>query len=184
MLRGQWRKREEEDGVEDISDDTEEVSNGHESDTTERQSLPTNHTTNHRHAKAKASIPETSRVSHEAGGSDLDDLATSMTSLSLVPGSVRFGRGGASRGFTHAPHHNTNVNLGGFRGGRGGRGRARGFQFSNAGIHATHEVTGENGMDVDRIQGPFRGRGYQRGRGAPIRGRGSSKERGRGRGGI
>lgn len=50
----------------------------------------------------------------DAGSNDLTNLAESLSSLSIVPNSIRFGRGGKSGGFIS-------------RGGRGrGRGRANG----------------------------------------------------------
>ena len=87
-----------------------------------------------------------SSLSH--GG--VDDLAQSMSSLSLVPPAIRFGRGGKGGGFMHPELHNPQVSRGNF----GPRGRGRARIAANVHPHTGHA----------------RGGGHSRGHGFPPRG--------------
>ncbi|KAK1233496.1 hypothetical protein PQX77_003351 [Marasmius sp. AFHP31] len=142
--------------VDDTSDD------GNESDATERQSAngyATKIKDNGAHSDA-----DDGHISDRDG--DTDKLAESMSSLSLVPGSIRFGRGSVKVGFSPA-HNGGHMNRGR---GRGGRGRARGFN-----PNADHSVPkGANsegpGMEIDSSATGYnnhRGRGAYRGRVGP-----------------
>lgn len=95
----------------------------------------------------------------------IDDLANSMTSLSIVPNSIRFGRGGKTGGFAD----------------KRGRGRGAAVAVAHPGPQAQRR---EADMDVDVIPvAPRGGRGgIIRGpRGlVPIRGRGRARGRARG----
>ncbi|KAF8141409.1 hypothetical protein EV363DRAFT_1139417, partial [Boletus edulis] len=71
-------------------------------------------------------------VDEEEGG--VDELARSMSSLSLVPPAIRFGRGGKSGGFMHPELHNPQV----LRGNFGPRGRGRGRIAANVHPHTGH----------------------------------------------
>jgi hypothetical protein len=64
----------------------------------------------------------------------VDDLAQSMSSLSLVPPAIRFGRGGKSGGFMHPELHNPQV----LRGNFGPRGRGRGRIAAHVHPHTGH----------------------------------------------
>ena len=88
---------------------------------------------------------------------DLTNLTESLNSLSLVPNSIRFGRGGKGGGFLPRGHGRTRD--GGSRGGKHGR--------------SERGTTGADVMEVDVVSdhGVLRGRG---------RGRGARRRRGRG----
>ncbi len=79
MIRGEWKKKEE------VDDDDNDIQS--DNGTAEEHE-----------------IEEPSHNVHVAEKSeDLDALADSMTSLSLVPDAIRFGRGGKGGGFPHPP---------------------------------------------------------------------------------
>lgn len=117
----------------------------------------------------------------QQSSAEVEKLAQSMTSLSLVPSSIRFGRGGKGGGFVHPELHNPQVARGNF-GPRGGRGRAR--------IAANVPLGGGHGARGGALDGGFRGRsrgparrvmpaGFVRGGFSRGRGRGSPSERGK-----
>ncbi|KAL0068391.1 hypothetical protein AAF712_004469 [Marasmius tenuissimus] len=142
--------------VDDTSDD------GNESDATERQSAngyATKIKDNGTHSDA-----DDGHISNRDG--DADKLAESMSSLSLVPGSIRFGRGSVKVGFS--PAHNGGHMIRGR--GRGGRGRARGF-IPNADHSVPKGANSEGpGMEIDSSATGYnnhRGRGAYRGRVGP-----------------
>ncbi|KAI6122628.1 hypothetical protein EDD16DRAFT_1570147 [Pisolithus croceorrhizus] len=87
----------------------------------------------------------------QQSSAEVEKLAQSMTSLSLVPSSIRFGRGGKGGGFVHPELHNPQVARGNF-GPRGGRGRAR--IASNV-----HSLGGGHGARGGALEGGFRARG-------------------------
>jgi hypothetical protein len=68
----------------------------------------------------------------------VDDLAQSMSSLSLVPPAIRFGRGGKGGGFMHPELHNPQVTRGNF----GPRGRGRARIAANVHPHTEHARRG------------------------------------------
>lgn len=93
----------------------------------------------------------------------VDDLAQSMSSLSLVPPAIRFGRGGKSGGFMHPELHNPQV----WRGNFGPRGRGRARIAASVHPHTGHGRGGEHprgfrgtGRGGD-IQGGSKGRGNE-----------------------
>lgn len=112
-----------------------------------------------------------SSLSH--GG--VDDLAQSMSSLSLVPPAIRFGRGGKGGGFMHPELHNPQVLRGNF--GRRGRGRAR--IAANVHPHTGHAGGGGTVPDAAAKRGGH-ARGSPRGtaRGGVIHVQGGVKGRG------
>ncbi|ESK85045.1 zinc finger protein [Moniliophthora roreri MCA 2997] len=201
MIRGQWKKRETgEEGADEepsTSESMDDTNDGNETDQTERQSATASRTSVTKQTRRKVNV--VSGASSEHGGTygddaDMDQLADSMTSLSLVPGSVRFGRGASKGGFLHqSPHQGTASNFnrgsGRARGGRGGRARGVGQRAHASGGHS-------EGMEVDPNhsssgRGRYRGKasipmgGVTSGRGGISSRRGaawSPRERGRGRG--
>jgi len=97
MLRGEWKERDEDDGVAEEDqmegdEDIVETAGGNPSylDTTHTGLQPQRS----KQQKAKAKSQSTDKMDDQ-----LDGLTSSMTSLSLVPPSIRFGRGGKSGGF-------------------------------------------------------------------------------------
>ncbi|KAK0214904.1 hypothetical protein IW262DRAFT_1278424 [Armillaria fumosa] len=135
MIRGEWKKKE---GPVDDDDNDIQSDNG---------------------TAEEIKIEEPSHDLHiEEKGEDLDALADSMTSLSLVPDSIRFGRGGKGGGFPHPhphPHSSDSTD---------GRTRSRG-RGGRRGQRATSHYGGQEGgaaMDVD--SGPSSAhRGFPRG---------------------
>jgi len=71
----------------------------------------------------------------------VDDLALSMSSLSLVPQAIQFGRGGKGGGFMHPERHNPQV----LRGSFGSRGRGRARIAANVHQHTGHGRGGGGG---------------------------------------
>ncbi|KAF8448806.1 hypothetical protein L210DRAFT_3640441 [Boletus edulis BED1] len=93
----------------------------------------------------------------------VDELARSMSSLSLVPPAIRFGRGGKSGGFMHPELHNPQV----LRGNFGPRGRGRGRIAANVHPHTGHGRGGGHSRGLARgtarigvahVQGGIKGR--------------------------
>ncbi|KAG6381785.1 hypothetical protein JVT61DRAFT_392 [Boletus reticuloceps] len=90
----------------------------------------------------------------------VDELARSMSSLSLVPPAIRFGRGGKSGGFMHPELHNPQV----LRGNFGPRGRGRGRIAANVHPHTGHGRGGGHLRGFPRgtaridVQGGIKGR--------------------------
>lgn len=74
----------------------------------------------------------------------VDDLAQSMSALSLVPPAIRFGRGGKSGGFMHPELHNPQV----LRGSFGPRGRGRARIAAHVYPHTGHTRGGETTSDA------------------------------------
>ncbi|KAH7910053.1 hypothetical protein BJ138DRAFT_1153788 [Hygrophoropsis aurantiaca] len=205
MIRGAWKPREssgedEEDDAEDAdTDDDDEESddemNGEQTpkvkhfepiDDGPRHAPST--TMNKQHQPR--SPPKVRDGSVPPASGDVDSLAQSMTSLSLVPPSIRFGRGGKNGGFVHPELHNPNVNgpttFPSF-GARGGRGRARiatavhppaGGHHSRGGVP---NAAGKGAVGGDPNAISYINRGVARG--IPQRGIGRGDTRGRGRGG-
>jgi hypothetical protein len=99
----------------------------------------------------------------QASYGGVDDLTQSMSSLSLVPPSIRFGRGGKSGGFMHPELHNPQV----LRGNFGPRGRGRGRIAANVyphtgrgrGGHPRGSPRGVARGGVIHVPGGARGRG-------------------------
>jgi hypothetical protein len=118
---------------------------------------------NHTKNKYNSSARNNSQQSAGSGGADIASLTQSLNALSLVPNSVRFGRGGKTKGFAAGDY-------------RGGRVLIKGN--SNYSANAGSEVARSIPMDVgqDELVGhggpPGRGRG-SRGRGSRARGRGN-----------
>ncbi|KAG6909362.1 hypothetical protein DXG01_000801 [Tephrocybe rancida] len=135
LIRGEWKAR----GTKSDDGDLEDEDNDNDND--DMDGRHADHNDAHGHDGYPRKIDSHSKVDDT-----LDGLADTMGSLSLVPPSIRFGRGGKKGGFLQtserAGFDGTNSN-GGFHGrgrGRGGRGRGRGSVPRH---HAT------SGMDVD-----------------------------------
>lgn len=79
----------------------------------------------------------------------VDDLAQSMSSLSLVPPAIRFGRGGKGGGFIHPEQHNPHV----LRGNFGPRGRGRARIAPNVHAHTGHARGGRIAPDAPAKRG-------------------------------
>lgn len=187
MIRGTWKPRDnqkeqkdsedddmalDEDDEEEDSDESEESSSGDEQNGEETPKI--------RNHQELEEIPRRGNGKVQATTDrDIDKLASSINSLSLVPPSIRFGRGGKNGGFVHPEMHNPQVskfNPHNF-GPRGGRGRARiaTTVHPRAGFHHAQTGAPNSSAEVD----------LQHGRGASVRGARSVRRggiRGRGRG--
>lgn len=174
MIRGKWKPREDAKGKGNTSGDQEEGemevdgdSEGsdeaeEEGDTSdyEGEATPRVSQLHDFDAGSPATTPRMAAMQsprQQQSTSEMDKLEQSMTSLSLVPDTIRFGRGGKSGGFMHPELHNPQVAR---RFGPRGRGRAR---------IAVGAQGGGRGSAPDGVRG--RGRGIfvpqvmQRGRG-------------------
>ena len=172
---------EEEDDEEDDDDDDddEEEEEPDDLEATPRM-LPRRTIGMHSPQSSLSSNPDTHVVNHiddsTAKNSDLTNLTESLNSLSLVPNSIRFGRGGKSGGFIHRGQGQGGARGGGNRGGKPSRSDRGGAQ-----------VTGSAGADVMEVDVVPIGTGaLGRGRAGVIqvrgRGRGRARANGRGRG--
>lgn len=145
MIRGTWKPRNnknEKDSEDDemvIDEDEEDDSDSDEGEDEESSSGGEQNeeaTPKIRHHQELEELPARTVISpprrghgavQTAADHDVDKLANSINSLSLVPPSIRFGRGGKNGGFVHPEMHNPQVSK--FNphtfGPRGGRGRAR-----------------------------------------------------------
>ncbi|KAG6816280.1 hypothetical protein H0H87_007317 [Tephrocybe sp. NHM501043] len=135
LIRGEWKARgTKSDGDDHLADDDSADMDGHSADHSE-------------HGDLRGSGQASTETHRQTAPSDaLDDLANTMGSLTLVPPSIRFGRGGMKGGFLHKipnperGHNGAVSHDGGYRGrARSGRGRGHGVPH-----HAATE------MDVDR----------------------------------
>jgi len=146
MIRGKWKPREEDskgkghttedqeeeemevDGDSDDSDEAGEEGEEGETSDYEGEGTPRVSQLHDFDAGSPATTPRMAAMQSPRQGStqqstsDVDKLAQSMTALSLVPDTIRFGRGGKSGGFMHPELHNPQVAK---RFGQRGRGRAR-----------------------------------------------------------
>lgn len=128
----------------------------------------------------------------------MQDLTTSMSSLNLVPPSIRFGRGGKNGGFVHRGGHPAHANAVGHEGGgrgTGQRGTGRGREGSNTQVNGNHATragkrgtvnVSNAGRDVTEGH-PQRNQSDSIGgepTGAVVIGRGRYIPRGLGRGGV
>lgn len=206
MIRGTWKPRdnknqkhsEDDEMVIDEDEEDEDSDEGEDEDSSSGDEQNGEATPKIRHHQELEEIPTRTAISPPRRGNgtvqtatdhDVDKLANSINSLSLVPPSIRFGRGGKNGGFVHPEMHNPQVSK--FNphtfGPRGGRGRARiaTAVHPRAGLH--NMQTGHGGprpsaeVDVQPGSGPVsRGVLPPRGRAGIIHvGRGF---RGRGRG--
>ncbi|KAH7921208.1 hypothetical protein BV22DRAFT_1038925 [Leucogyrophana mollusca] len=141
MIRGTWKPRdsgeededEEEEETETTDEESDDEMNGEQTPRVRSfetiddnpRSLIVNPNSQKQHQQRSPPRQRDGSVPPPSG--DLDSLAQSMTSLSLVPPSIRFGRGGKNGGFVHPELHNPNVTgpTSSAFGPRGGRGRAR-----------------------------------------------------------
>ncbi|KAG1738972.1 hypothetical protein EDB19DRAFT_1712202 [Suillus lakei] len=193
MIRGTWKPRdnktEEKDSEDDemiIDEDEEDGDEGEDEESSSGDEQNGEATPKIRHHQELEEIPTRAAISpprrgngavQTAASHDVDKLANSMNSLSLVPPSIRFGRGGKNGGFVHPEMHNPQVSK--FNphtfGPRGGRGRARiATVVPRAGSHNVH-IGAPHSAEVD-IQ-PGRG---PTSRGVPPRGRAGVIHVGRG----
>ncbi|THU93890.1 hypothetical protein K435DRAFT_669403 [Dendrothele bispora CBS 962.96] len=166
MIRGEWKKREEPENEdsndeEATNDDGKEAYNG----------------TGHEDVQLDLEQDTTNKDT-------LDNLADSMSSLSLVPSAVRFGRGGKKTGFAHNDTHASEGSAPSQGRGRGGRnGRGQGLGLVN-GVGISNEQ-GHNNVDIGgAVPGsrPVHARGIYRGRVGVNMTRGIRNVRGKGRG--
>jgi len=189
MLRGEWKDREDDEENEDkgeveemdLKEDTvlpfDEGTDGSDQDTNtnptpnaQTQARSSSHPAKVKksRSKSKPNARQTQAGTAEtekkvAVDDKMDTLANSMTSLSLVPPSIRFGRGGKSGGFggatvaetqnqkqkqsgtpqyTNSPNHNAIL-------GRGrGRGGARGAAFIPNNLNPNPSVNGSGNHNI------------------------------------
>ncbi|KAG6885342.1 hypothetical protein C0993_002971 [Termitomyces sp. T159_Od127] len=164
MIRGQWKRRETSEDNEGSGDEDNDNIDVHD----DRIVDDTGHTDPNPQAKHGIHVRDyTKTTEHTNADEILDGLIDNMESLSLVPPSVRFGRGGKKGGFIpnseRGDSGDSSSNRGnGYRGrGRGGRGRGRG------GIH--HAST-EMNIDSQAVPASQRSLGRTgRGRARSIR---------------
>jgi hypothetical protein len=208
MLRREWKDRDG-DGDDDVKGNEMETDQGipakeatatngdSYSDTTPAPPQPKN----------KPKQPQTAKLTTD--NDQLDGLTSSMTSLSLVPPSIRFGRGGKSGGFgngnlngqaepqsqsqsqSQSQNQSVDPQPAGNAGANNvlgrGRGRGRGRGFIHPPVNGNHN-TPASAPNSGVARGGFVGRGSPAGRAGiinvvPGRGRGRGVPRGRGRGG-
>ncbi|KAG2143775.1 uncharacterized protein EDB93DRAFT_568363 [Suillus bovinus] len=193
MIRGTWKPRDnknEKDSEDDemvIDEDEEDSDEGENEESSSGDEQNGEATPKIRYHQELEEIPTRTAISPRRGNGavqtaadhDIDKLTNSINSLSLVPPSIRFGRGGKNGGFVHPEMHNPQVskfNPHAF-GPRGGRGRARiatavhpRAGSHNAQIGAPRPSTE---VDVQPVTGPVS-------RGAPPRGRAGVIHVGRG----
>lgn len=196
MIRGEWKPRDDEIKDADQASDSEDSEDqDHTPGATKYTELITDDEPEQEHRNDK----------HASDGDDtlMDGLANTMGSLTLVPPSIRFGRGGKNGGFVHNTRGGGSANsargvpAGDTRGGGRARGRGRGGRGAPHPVQPGGEVfPHQSSMDVDPVpstQVPARARGglgwAGRGRAGivhiPARGRGALAGRGaRGRGGA
>ncbi|KAF8840407.1 hypothetical protein BDN67DRAFT_968598 [Paxillus ammoniavirescens] len=198
MIRGTWKPRENkvqgvdkglERDMEVDSDSEEEEEEGDGSDSDDEESgeetpkVRNNHDVHVRSPATSPKPPSPRQSGVRQSSAPVDELAHSMSSLSLIPSSIRFGRGGKSGGFVHPELHNPQVSRGSF-GPRGGRGRAR----IAGNVHTQTRGHGTRGVTPGRVPEVFTDRGdHIRGlppratsRGGIVNVQGSVRGRGRG----
>ncbi|KAG0697928.1 hypothetical protein DFH29DRAFT_943965 [Suillus ampliporus] len=200
MIRGTWKPRDNKDEQKDSEDDEmavdqdeEDSEDGEDEESSSGDEQNGEATPKIRHHQELEEIPTTRAIhspprrgngtAQTAADHDVDKLVNSINSLSLVPPSIRFGRGGKNGGFVHPEMHNPQVskfNPHAF-GPRGGRGRARiattvhpragshnaqiGAPHSSAEVDLQHERgTAPRGVPPPRggiihVRRGFRGRG-------------------------
>lgn len=95
-----------------------------------------------KHSARPVSLPPPTRQGpkKKADPTDVNGLADSMTSLSLIPASIRFGRGGKSNGFASTHHVGNGKAPGGPRGSKAAGGKGRGKRISSAEVVQTVET--------------------------------------------
>lgn len=200
MIRGTWKPRDNKDEQKDseddemaVDEDEEDSEDGEDEESSSGDEQNGEATPKIRHHQELEEIPTTRAIhspprrgngtAQTAADHDVDKLVNSINSLSLVPPSIRFGRGGKNGGFVHPEMHNPQVskfNPHAF-GPRGGRGRARiattvhpragshnaqiGAPHSSAEVDLQHERgTAPRGVPPPRggiihVRRGFRGRG-------------------------
>ncbi|KAI6023341.1 hypothetical protein EDC04DRAFT_2869606 [Pisolithus marmoratus] len=123
MIRGKWKPREDKEDKGIPNDDEEgedEMELDGDSEEEEEEEEEEEGESDYE-GDATPKSPRESVV--QQSSAEVEKLAQSMSSLSLVPSSIRFGRGGKGGGFVHPELHNPQVARGNF--GPRGRGRAR-----------------------------------------------------------
>lgn len=138
---------EEEDGEEEDEEDFDEVEGGEE---TPKARYNGGSNARSPAVSPKPPSPRQSSVRQSSlSHGRVDDLAQSMSSLSLVPPAIRFGRGGRSGGFMHPELHNPQV----LRGNFGPRGRGRARIAANVDSHTGHARAGGTAPDAHTKRG-------------------------------
>jgi hypothetical protein len=133
---------EEEQGEEDEEGDEDEVEldEGEEGEATPKARFIDGSTARSPADSPKPPSPRQTNVrASSLSHGRVDDLAQSMSALSLVPPAIRFGRGGKSGGFMHPELHNPQV----LRGSFGPRGRGRARIAAHVSPHTGHTRGGE-----------------------------------------
>lgn len=196
MIRGTWKPRDNQNQQKDSEDDEMVMDEDDEEDTDESEEEESSsgdeqngqETPKIRHHQELEEIPNARSLyspprrgngkAQATADTDVDKLTSSINSLSLVPPSIRFGRGGKNGGFVHPEMHNPQVskfNPHNF-GPRGGRGRARiaTAVHPRGGHHGAQSGAPNSSAEVV----------LQRGRGTSVRSargvRGGTRGRGRG----
>lgn len=167
MIRGQWKPREKKpdqgvQGGSESADDSDD-SGSDESEGSEVMEVDGKDGYDHADTTPKASA----RATRTLDDTDMDKIADSLSSLSLVPASVRFGRGGKTTGFAYNSTAHT----------------AHPVDSHLNGSNTPRDAHGpqQNGQDERRHQDRRSGSDGGKGRANP-RARGGMRVRGRGRG--
>ncbi len=197
MIRGEWKARERGESEEEGDEAESAVVSGHE-DTIDTLLEDTKADKTRQSVQQLRDGPLIEEDDDdEPEGGTLDHLASSMNTLSLVPATVRFGRGGKREGFSHSGHsqqarHHTHESMevdaanenaipGSTARSRGRRGsmmppRSRG---NGHGV-GRHTAEGENSQVPLHSRPPMPPRGLGVGRRGRFPGRGLVRYHGRG----
>ncbi|KAJ8695432.1 hypothetical protein PTI98_008036 [Pleurotus ostreatus] len=167
MIRGQWKPREKktDQGVQGGSESADDSDDSESDDSEGSEVMEVDGKDGYDHADTtpKASA----RATRTLDDTDMDKIADSLSSLSLVPASVRFGRGGKTTGFAYNSTAHTVHPVDSHLNGSNTPRDAHGPQ--------------QNGQDERRHQDRRSGSDGGKGRANP-RARGAMRVRGRGRG--
>ncbi len=163
MIRGQWKPREKKDdqGVQGGSESADD-SDDSESDEDEGSEVMEVDGKDGYDTTPKASA----RATRTLDDTDMDKIADSLSSLSLVPASVRFGRGGKTTGFaynstTHTVHP-VESNVNGSNTPRDAQGPQQNGQDERRRQDRRSGSDGGKGRTNSRARGVMRGRGRGR----------------------
>ncbi|KIK99135.1 hypothetical protein PAXRUDRAFT_823103 [Paxillus rubicundulus Ve08.2h10] len=160
MIRGTWKSREngaqeEKKGLErdmEVDSDEEEEEGSDDDDEESGEETPKVRDDHHVHVRSPATSPKPPSPRQSGvrqSSTQVDELAHSMSSLSLIPASIRFGRGGKSGGFVHPELHNPQV----LRGKFGPRGR--GWAEISRNVHTHTRGHGTRGAASGRVSEEF-----------------------------
>ncbi|KIP02330.1 hypothetical protein PHLGIDRAFT_112174 [Phlebiopsis gigantea 11061_1 CR5-6] len=180
MIRGEWKPREKAEVGEEEHEDESDATGESAADAEPHDAPPPRATWHERRASLKAfrladgpliEEDDEDDAGNPAADAAVDGLAGSMGSLSLVPASVRFGRGAKGGGLLHSRAQHDTMDVDGHveerRGRRHGRGRGRGKEF----VQREQREEGEKEETVRRSGPPMPPRGLGRRAGFLGRGR-------------